>query len=188
VPLAFVGVGVLAVVGVEFFEFPLDATFGPATVLLAVTAPALGAICATTGVGLARRLGTWREAVLVAVIAVIAFAAVVPVDLVHWYPRVYFQAHRQQFVLVADITQSHAPPEGQRHTVGLPSRLALVNGSVDVLTEHRGVVLEVLMEEASGVGYGYIHAPWAGHGDTVDTDLGLQVVMNLGEGWWWAET
>ena len=189
VPLAFVVFGVLAVAGVDFFEFPLDAEVAPATVVVVLAAYALGLVCAAAAVCLARRFGTWREALLVAVVMVVGFAAVVPTDLGRCYPWMYFQAHRKAFVAVGELTDYVAGSDGQRHTVRLPPHVSLVHGTMEVLIDDDGaVVLELLMEETSGIGYGYVHAPSARRGDTVDADLDLQLVMLLGDGWWWAES
>jgi hypothetical protein len=187
-PLALVGVGVALVLGVKVLSHPLDAWLGIAFILLALAVYVLALAGCAAAVVLAGRLGNWREAVLVAIAAVVAIVAVTPMDIDRAYPWAYFHLHRGGFALVVELVYEPTDAESLRHTIALPRQLDLVDGTLDVVVEDGTMVLELLMSMASGIGYGYVYAPHARRGDVVDSEENLRAAAPFADGWWWAHT
>jgi hypothetical protein len=182
-----VGCAVLGVAAVNFFGYPLDTELYIGAFLVQLAARALAVVAVIVAALIAWRHYGYPSAAVLCLIAVLALALVVRVDLEKGFPYAYFQLHRSDFAAAA--TFANRVPVGANGTgeAMLPTDQMLASGQINVEQRSDGSRTAVLwMSYASGEGYGYAYAPWAAPGMAVlSSPVDLVVVMALGDGWWW---
>ncbi|GAA1846884.1 hypothetical protein [Asanoa iriomotensis] len=181
-PYALVCSGLLLVIAVEFFTYPLDRDLFLFALVLRVGVWLAAAWATLAGVLLS---GGWRQAAIPAVIVVLGFTWIIRADLGLGYPYAYFNVHRADFADVAHFSDSISTngeawvPAGYG---GLTPTWVTVFPAPD-----GGRTVVLWMSYASGIGYGYAFAPSARRGQVVISDTDFTAKAALGDGWWWVK-